>query len=66
MNPERADELLQACLNGTLDEAQERELAQWLRDAPEARQCLRFYLQVEGGLLALAKAHCLGSDWPGA
>jgi len=64
MNPERAEELLQACLDGALDEAQERELAQWLRESPEARQRLRSYLQVEGGLLALAKANCLESDPP--
>lgn len=64
MNPERAEELLQACLDGTLDEAQERELAQWLREAPEARQRLRSYLQVEGGLLALAKANCLENEPP--
>ena len=64
MNPERAEELLQACLDGALDEAQERELAKWLRESPGARQRLRSYLQVEGSLLALAKANCLESDPP--
>jgi ferric-dicitrate binding protein FerR (iron transport regulator) len=64
MTPDRWDDLLQACLDGTLDEAQERELARWLRESPEARQRFREYLQVEGGLLALARAKCLDGDPP--
>ncbi|MBL8794348.1 MAG: FecR domain-containing protein [Planctomycetia bacterium] len=64
MTPERWEELLQACLDGTLDEAQEGEFARWLRASPEARRQLRSSLQVEGGLLALARARCLAGEPP--
>jgi hypothetical protein len=59
------EELLQGCLNGTLDEAQERELARLLQTSSEARRLLRSHLRVEGGLLTLARAGSLGGDDPG-
>lgn len=61
-HPDRLEELLQACLHGTLEPDQERELAQLLHDHPEARQKLRAYLQIEGGLLSLARARCLSGE----
>lgn len=60
--PSELDELLQGCLNGTLDEAQEQELARLLQESSEARQALRSHLQIEGGLLILAKAGHLGQS----
>ncbi len=58
------NELLQRCLNGTLDETQERELARLLQESSAARQTLRSYLRIEGGLLSLAEARTLASTTP--
>ena len=61
-HPTPWEDLLQGCLNGTLDETQERELAHLLQESSEARQALRSYLHLEGGLLTLAKAGALGGE----
>jgi WD40 repeat protein len=54
--------LLQGCLDGTLDESQEQELARLLQTSADARRLLRSHLRVEGGLLTLAQAGTLGCD----
>ncbi len=62
--PANLDELLQGCLNGTLAEGQEQELARLLHDSGEARRALRSYLRIEGGLLTFAKAGSLDGGAP--
>ena len=62
--PDRLQELLLACFDGTLDEAGQQELTRWLRASPAARERMRSYLQVEGALRDLARAHCLEEDSP--
>lgn len=60
--PNPLDELVGAALNAPLDPAREAELARLLRESSEARGTLRSYLQIEGGLIALAKAGLLNGS----
>lgn len=62
--PTPLEELLQGCLNGTLSEAEERDLARLLRESPEARSAMRSQLLVEAGLLTLALAQHLSGGQP--
>jgi ferric-dicitrate binding protein FerR (iron transport regulator) len=58
----RLEDLITRHLDGALIEAEERELAQYLKDSPEARALMASYLRLEGLKAQLGALGTLGSE----